>query len=86
MTERSEPRALIELGSKPLFGIAYRRGQTAWKLAPYPFLASVERADRLRTWLESKLAFPAELRIAQVILLPNEMLTVSGGRKGTDGH
>ena len=77
MTERSEQSALTELGSKPLFGIAYRRGPTAWRLAPYPFRASVESAEKLRTWLDAKQAFPAELRIAQVTLLPNAGSEVS---------
>ena len=75
MTEQSETNALTELGSKPLFGIAYRRGPTAWRLAPYPFRASVESAEKLRTWLDAKQEFPAELRIAQVTLLSNNDLS-----------
>jgi len=85
MNERSEQNALTKLGSNPLFGIAYRRGPTAWRLAPYPFRASVESAEKLRTWLDAKQAFPAELRIAQVTLLPNGNAHASGASEANRG-
>ena len=50
-----------------LYGIAYRHGPTAWRLAPYPFRATVQSAAVLMAWLRGQPQFAeTEMKIAGI--------------------